>query len=284
MGNTTQDDKKIEGQSSKTRGASKAEEGKSGPPSVPTSGREQDPAAAQGFHSWTPAPLPPPAADDGTTASWILATLGATFDIKQVIPQPFSGSGFPEFFLRFQQADKQMASYGFSHTMRYLQLLKTLEGLPLQYVNLSLTSEESYVRAIETLKKLYLPQQNAFRDAWKQSLHRPKTSPTWESRSAFHAHCTALFNTAEQLDQDDVWREAVFVILEERMDPGLQKEWAALTSKYRDENNSIGHTVSIEMMLDMVLQVMTRDLRIQQTGTDTLPPPPKGRVRVPWAE
>ena len=273
-------EKKLEGGKD---GSSTSEKGKgaaAGGSTVPGGTGDRKSAAtasaAQGFHSWAPASPPPPAAGDGTTANWLMVTLGANFDISNIIPQKFNGTPgtFLEYFLRLQAADKQMAAYGFCHPSRFLEILKTLEGLPLKYVNsLPLTDEGSYVRAIDTLKKVYCVVQNPFRQAWKKSLNRPKCINTWESRSSFHAEMTALFNSIEQMDPYDVWREANFVILEEKMDEGLLREWAALTSKHRDENNCIGHTVTIEQMLDMVCQVMVRDLRIQQSGTTSALPP-----------
>ena len=238
------------------------------------------PGDAQGFQSWTPAPLLPTA--DGTPISFLMATLGANFDISNTIPKKFNGTigTFPEYFLRLQQADKQMASYGYSHNARFMEMLKSLEGLPLKYCNLSLTSEESYVRAIDTLKKLYgTPVDNPFRQAWKQYLRRGKCIPTWESRSSFHAEIVSLFNLAEQMPPNDVYRELVFINYEEQMDPDLRKEWAHLTSKNRDENNSLGHSLETEQMADMVLEVMLRDLRIQQTGSPWGVPP---RKVTPW--
>ena len=205
-------EKKLEGGKD---GSSTSEKGKSaaaGGSTVPGGAGDRKSAAtasaAQGFHSWAPASPPPPAAGDGTTANWLMATLGANFDISNIIPQKFNGTPgtFLEYFLRLQAADKQMAAYGFSHPSRFLEILKTLEGLPLKYVNsLPLTDEGSYVRAMDTLKKVYSIVQNPFRQAWKKSLNRPKCINTWESRSSFHAEMTALFNSIEQMNPYDVW-------------------------------------------------------------------------------
>ena len=241
-------------------------------------------ASSQGLRSWTPAALPPPAADENT--SWLRATLAAHFDIKTLIPVPFDGTPgtFLEYFLRLQQADQAMASYGFTMCQRFMEMLKTIEGLPRQYCNLSLRSEDSYLQAISTLKKLYLPQTNAFRTAWRTCLRRQKCEPTWESRSAWHAEAAALFNIASQMDPEDVFRETCFVIMEERMDQGILKDWIETKARYRDENNSIGHTATIDDCLDSVFTTMIRDLQMSQSGECLRTPSPvqqRGRARWP---
>ena len=279
MGNTTQD----EGQSSKTGttikgGASKS----SGTGTTPKSGT----GAAQGsIYDWTPQEVSAAASASSPPSGFA----SSAFDITEVIPKKFSGENgdFPEFYLRLQMADSAMAKMGYNNAQRFLLLLTVLEGHPYFYVkDLPLSSETSYQRAICTLKELYSGKQSVFRDAVIRALNLPKCTKDFESRSALHSEMTSFFHIAhgQNMTAEEAFQGSWMTIFEAKMDDQILREWYNTTTKYQ-KPEGIGHSLNEEDLLAVMHRVMLQDLHAKQSGstTSTLPPPPRGRVRVPWA-
>ena len=227
---------------------------------------------------WKPQEVPS-ATSNQASANSLFAL--SDFDISTIIQKKFSGahSEFPEFSLRLQLADKQMALLGYHYSQRFLHLLKVLEGFPYMYVkDLPLTSEDSYGIAISTLTSLYTGHQSVYKDAIIQALKLPKSTADYSSRSQLHSGMVSFFNVA--MDQNKTAEEAFFgltiTIFESKCDHAILKEWYQECNKNRAPN-AMGHNGTIEDLQDIIFRVMLQDLHAREGGTTTPTTP-----RVSW--
>lgn len=222
--------------------------------------------------------LPGPALPgiDPTIASWrpkkaevgalgnaaATAMIGKGFDIHQYVGLKFSGQEgyWPEFFLRWQLADDAMAAVCLTFPQRFLLLLQTLEGIPLEYVrNLPPLDEESYFRSIQTLSELYFSKTIRLKELMYEFLTIPKCNPSFESRTKWHSQAMAFFNALGSYSWDDLFVALSICSAEQKMDSAFLRDYTKRTMERRDLSQPMGYKTSPKIFLDMCYDVMLID-------------------------
>ena len=215
------------------------------------------------------------------------ALMGFAFNIRNYVPDKFSGhiNKFTEFLCRLRLADTAMASLGMDETTRFLNLLKVLEGPPLQYVkDLSLSSTESYSRAILTLREIYLRSDAETRNTLISFFKMPRCNSSFTSRQQLHSAITSFFNCimSKNFTGEQIWMAMSITHIEQCMDEGLLREYTKRCAAKPDPNMPLGYTVDVKSFLETLYQIMVTDLKLSQassTSTNQFNPHQKGRFR-----
>ena len=259
-----------------------------GPPLAPFRAPPAGPSTDANVGAWLPQPTQDltgmAAMQVGNPAA--MSLYGQSFDIMTFIGRKFSGqsSRFPEFILRMQMADLAMSKVGYNMSQRFLELLKVVEGEPLKYIkDLPLMSLDSYPRAIQILKGVYLNQQNELRNIIaKEFSHIAKCHSSFASRQQLHSRIVSWFNciASKNISNHDIYLSIMITHFEAGMDDALKREWTKQCSRQADLTKPLGYQISIQEFIDKLFKIMLTDLQLNpQSAHPNSSYQPRMRVR-----
>ena len=220
---------------------------------------------------WREAPVATPNQTVGGESQLIALmskSLAGSFNIKTFVPIPFNGSpaAWPEFRVRWEQADRVMALYGYTNQARFLLLIQSLVSTPLVYLrSLPLSEPQSYVQGMSLLISLYEGQQSRLRQVVKKFLASSKCAPTFSSRSAFHSNLMSYKHAVTALNASaaDVLLCVELLVTERCLDSFLLREFTKSCERRRDTNSLLGFKCSFDFIVQSIYSLMLTDQKIQ---------------------
>jgi len=183
------------------------------------------------------------------------------FKLSEQVPM-FDGKSsfmFVAFRASWEHADRVFEEQGLSEYQRLCRLRTVLKGEPLSLIKSLPPLDASYQAALEILDKVYASTDMSLKQVMDLMAQLPHMGTTYASVRVFYCELTAVLNGMATcgLSGDSMGRALFYQNILPKLNGRTTTEFAKLSYFRRDPTTPLGHTCSIEDLMELIYQQMS---------------------------